>query len=331
MRYAAIALAAAVLAAGPASADDSSATLSAGSIVFTKNTPVRMAAEDLYVSPNAVRIRFAFENPSAKDVETIVAFPLPDIATGDFAESAIGTVTDDPKNFIGFKAVVDGKPVAVTVEQRAFLKNKDVTAQLVAAGAVINPVNDGGYEKLGKLAKDKKKALIAAGLAEGDGADEFYPQWTVKTKFYWTQKFPAKKTVVIEHSYQPVTGQSFFTTEYHKRTDKNLFGTIDYCIDERTWATLAARTGGNGQPADGVRLMNTYETGYILSTAGNWQGPIGKFHLTLDKLKPDNIISLCWDGELKKTAPTTFEFNKDNFAPKRDINLIVMESAAPIP
>jgi hypothetical protein len=331
MRHAAFALAAAAIVAAPGYADDSSAMLSAGGIVFTKTTPVRMVAEDLYVSPNAVRIRFEFQNPTSRDVETLVAFPLPDIATWDFAESAIGTVTDDSKNFIGFKAMIDGKPVAVTVEQRAFLKNKDVTAQLVAAGAVINPVTDGGYEKLAKLSKEKKKALIAAGLAEGDGADEFYPQWIVKTKFYWTQKFPHQKTVVIEHSYQPVTGQSFFTTAYHKRTDKKLFGDIDYCIDERTWATLAARTGGNGKPDEGTRLMNTYETGYILSTAANWQGPIGKFHLTLDKLKPDNILSLCWDGELKKTGPTTFEFSKDNYAPKRDINLVVMESAAPIP
>ncbi len=320
---------AAMVVAGAAEADDSSAMLRAGSIVFTKSTPVRMAAEELYVSPNAVRIRFEFENPSAKDVETIVAFPLPDLATWDFAESAIGTVTDDARNFVGFKAVVDGKPVTVTVEQRAFLKNKDVTAQLVAAGAVINPVTAGGYDKLAKLPAAKKKALIAAGLAEGDGGEAFYPQWTVKTKFYWTQKFPAKQTVVIEHSYQPVTGQSFFTTAYHKRTEKNLFGDLNYCIDERTWATLAARTEGDQKPSEGTRLMNTFETSYILSTAGNWQGPIGKFHLTLDKLKADNILSLCWDGELKQTGATTFEFNQDNFAPKRDIVMIVFENAGP--
>ncbi len=309
-----------------ARADDSSAMLKAGSIVFTKNTPVRMAAEDLYVSPTAVRIRFEFENPTNRDIETLVAFPLPELSTWDSAESPIGTITGDPKNFVGFKAVVDGKPAAVTVEQRAFLKTKDVTAQLLAAGAVINPVIEGGFDQLAKLSTEKKTALIAAGLAEGDGADEFYPRWTVKTKFYWTQKFPAKKTVVIEHSYQPVTGQSFFTTADRKHTDKNLFGSLDYCIDERTWATLTARTGGT---SDATRLMTTYETSYILSTAGNWQGPIGKFHLTLDKLKPDNILSLCWDGELKKTGATTFEFTKDNFAPKRDIVMAVFENAGP--
>ena len=325
MRYAAMALAAAVLAAGPASADDSSATLSAGSIVFTKNTPVRMAAEDLYVSPNAVRIRFAFENPSAKDVETIVAFPLPDIAVGQLWETPIGTVTNDPKNFIGFKAVVDGKPVAVTVEQRAFVKGKDVTAQLVAAGMPLIPMVGGGYEIVDKLSKEKKRALIAAGLAEGD-SDSFFGQWTVKTKFYWTQKFPAKKTVVIEHSYQPVTGQSFAVPSEFDGSMENPFAK-QFCLDSATLARvramMKARKGTPDGPSPG--MLNASQTDYILKTANNWNGPIGRFRLTLDKLRPDNTLSLCWDGELKKTGPTTFEAVRTNFAPARDIHLLVLE------
>ena len=311
-----------------ANADDSSAMLKAGSIVFVKSTPVKMAAEDLYVSPKQVRIRFDFENPTAKDVETIVAFPLPDIAVGELWEVPIGTVTDDPKNFVGFTAVVDGKPVPVTVEQRAFAKGKDVTATLQAAGMPLLPMIGGGFEAVDKIPLAKKKALIAAGLAEGDN-DYFIGHWTVKTKFYWTQKFPARKTVVIAHSYQPVTGQSFFTTAYHARGDKNLFGDLDYCLDAPTWKALAARTGENQDPSEGTRLMTTYETSYILSTAGNWQGPIGKFRLTLDKLKPDNILSLCWDGELKKSGPTSFTFAADAYAPKRDIAMIVFENAGP--
>jgi hypothetical protein len=327
MRPIAIVLAV-VMAAAAARADDSSAMLKAGSIVFVKSTPVRMAAEDLYVSPKAVRIRFEFENPTAKDVETIVAFPLPDIAVGELWETPLGTVTDNPQNFVGFNAVVDGKPVAVTVEQRAFVKGKDVTATLLAAGVPLIPMIGGGYETTAKIPLEKKKALIAAGLADGD-SDYFVGQWTVRTRFYWTQKFPAHKKVVIEHSYQPVTGQSFFTTAYHTRTEKNLFGDIDYCIDQRTWTSLAARTGGNQDPSEATRLMNTYETSYILSTAGNWQGPIGRFHLTLDKLKPDNILSLCWDGALQKSGATSFEFAADNYAPKRDIALVVFENAGP--
>jgi hypothetical protein len=70
-------------------------------------------------------------------------------------------------------------------------------------------------------------------------------------------------------------------------------------------------------------LLNAYSTDFVLSTAGNWKGPIGWFRLTLDKLKPDNVLSLCWDG-LRKTGSTTFEFAAANFAPKHDVQMLVL-------
>jgi hypothetical protein len=75
----------------------------------------------------------------------------------------------------------------------------------------------------------------------------------------------------------------------------------------------------------GPGMLIAYQTDYILKTANNWNGPIGRFHLTLDKLKPETALSLCWDGELKKTGPTTFEAVRTNFAPARDIHLLVLE------
>jgi uncharacterized protein DUF4424 len=66
----------------------------------------------------------------------------------------------------------------------------------------------------------------------------------------------------------------------------------------------------------------------VLSTGNNWKGPIGHFHLTLDKLKPDNVLSLCWDGALRKTGAATFEDTRENFAPKSDIKLLVVEDQA---
>ena len=52
------------------------------------------------------------------------------------------------------------------------------------------------------------------------------------------------------------------------------------------------------------------------------RGPIGRFRLTLDKVAPANILSLCWDG-LSKTGPTTFESVKQDFLPDCDIRLLV--------
>jgi hypothetical protein len=321
-----IAVCALVLAFGAtALADDSSAMLSAGGIVFTDTTPVRMAAEDLSVGPRAVKIRFAFVNDTAKDVQTVVAFPLPDIDTAQFWGSPIGTLTADPRNFVGFKATVDGKAVPFAIEQRAIFKGKDVTAIVTAAGLPVNVVAAEGYRKLDALTPAEHKKLMDAGIVEGDGVNEFVPQWQVRTRFYWTQKFPARKTVVIEHSYQPVTGQSFFSPADMKRTDK--YDGIDYCFDESVWAAAKSLSrGARANRPDDNGYVTAYQTGYILMTAKNWKGPIGRFHLTLDKLKPGNVLSLCWDGALKKTGAATFEFTRKNFTPTRDIRLLVLEA-----
>jgi hypothetical protein len=65
----------------------------------------------------------------------------------------------------------------------------------------------------------------------------------------------------------------------------------------------------------------------VLVTGNNWKGPIGHFRLTLDKLKPGNGLSLCWEGQLAKTGPATFESRRDNFAPGSDIKLLVLQKA----
>ena len=315
-----------LIAAAPALADDSSASLGAGGIVFTKNTPVRMAAEELFVSPKAVRIRFEFVNDTAKDVDTIVAFPLPDIDMGEFVVSALGTVTDNPVNFVGFKAVVDGKPVAFKVEQRAFSKGKDVTALIASTGLQINLVAGDGWQKLDKLSPDKHKRLIDAGILETDESHNFYPKWQVRTKFFWPQRFAAHKTVVIEHSYQPVTGQSFAVSSEFDGSMENPFAK-QFCMDAGTMARVKAMMKAHKGTPDGMSpgMLLANETDYILKTANNWRGPIGRFRLVLDKLKPDNTLSLCWDGKLKKTGPTTFESTLTNFAPARDIHMLVLE------
>ncbi|MBS0274293.1 MAG: DUF4424 family protein [Proteobacteria bacterium] len=115
VRFAVVALCATVLSM-PASADDSSAALGMGGLQFTRAAEIRMAKEDLFISPKAVRIRYEFANDGAKDVDSIVAFPLPDIDTWEFYEEPIGTVGNDPVNFVGFTVMAGGKHIPVQVE-----------------------------------------------------------------------------------------------------------------------------------------------------------------------------------------------------------------------
>jgi len=304
----------------PAPADDSSASLAAGGVVFTKQADIRMAVEDLHLSPKEARVRYEFVNDGKKDVETVVAFPMPDIDVRQFWYEPLGTTMAQSPNFMGFALTVDGKTVAATPDERAVLDGKDVTAQVKAAGLPINIAGSKLVEKIDHLAPAQKKSLAAAGLLQIDGG-EAHPHWIAKTSYWWHQIFPAGKTVVIEHRYQPVTGQSFFGAS--ELTSKQPNYAKDYCIDASTASAVRNRTA-KLDPQTG-QYMQAYQTEFVLKTANNWKGPIGHFKLTLDKLKPGNLLSLCWDGALKKTGPTTFETTRDHLAPTRDIRLLVLQ------
>jgi hypothetical protein len=317
-----------IVAVGPALADDSTAMLGAGGLQFTKAADVRMAREDLFISSEAVRIRYAFANDGARDVDTLVAFPLPDIDLYEFAESPIGTVGKDPVNFVDFKVVADGRSVPVEVEQRAFIGGRDVTQIVKSAGLPVNMLVANGYGMLNKMPPAKKKALEHAGVAEYGGApDQEYPKWTVRTKFYWMQHFPAGKTVIIEHSYHPVTGQAFFTDyELDKKQDASARNwQRDYCMDGPTLSAIRQKLAARKAAMPDNALLNIRSTDFILKTANNWKGGIGVLHLTVDKLKPDNILSMCWNGDLKKTGPTTFESTLTDVQPANDIKIAVLE------
>ncbi|MBV9992551.1 MAG: DUF4424 family protein [Alphaproteobacteria bacterium] len=314
--------AAAPAAWAPAWADDSSAALKAGGLVFTKQAHIRMAREDLYISPTRVKVRYAFVNDGKTDVDTIVAFPLPDIDVREFYYEPLGTTLDASPNFMGFKLTVDGKPVEATADARAVLDGKDVTDKVKAAGLPLNIVGTKLVDMLEKMPLAARKKFAAQGILEMDG-DDAHPHWIAKTSFWWHQKFPAGKTVVIGHEYQPVTGQFFFGE--NDLTAKEPGYAKYYCIDGGTQAAIRAKIrkldpmGANG------RYLQGTQTEFVLKTANNWKGGIGQFRLTLDKLKPDNALSLCWDGALKKTGATTFEAARDGFAPARDVKLLVLQ------
>jgi hypothetical protein len=298
----------AVMTAGPAVADDGAAVLAAGGIVFTRDTPVQMLSEDLYVSPAKVRVRFEFFNPAKRDVATVVAFPLPDLDNAELGPPAtLGTTKYDPVNFVGFRVKVNGQPRAFATEQRAFLKDRDITGLLKAVGMPVNVTNQGGRQaREHALERPAQRAqLVAAGAIEDDTG---FPNWTTRTRFYWAQVFPAETTVVIEHEYQPVTG--------NWSASRDLFDSPELAKQYCAKPEIAHAPTLNG-PA--------FQTQYILSTAKTWSGPIRRFHLTLDKLKPGNVLSLCWDGALKKSGATTFTFDARDYVPTRDIDMVVLE------
>lgn len=65
---------------------------------------------------------------------------------------------------------------------------------------------------------------------------------------------------------------------------------------------------------------------YILETGANWAGPIGVLHITVDKGRPDNLVSFCGEG-VSKTGPTTFEMTYRDIYPSGNLEVLLLQRA----
>jgi hypothetical protein len=315
-----------------ARANDSTAALSTGGLVYVLTEDIEMQSEDLFISLDEVRVRYTFENHADHDVTTLVAFPMPDIQGSiDFM---VSVPVDDPVNFLGFKTLVDGKPVETKVQQRASSLGIDQTELLTSLGVPLALHLDGTRKALDALPQADKDNLVQLGLAAIDEYDNdgngmvkhLAPNWLLSTAFYREQTFPAGKRLVVEHSYKPSVGQSadvsFVAPEAQSEPWFELYRQ-KYCMDD---AFLKAARAGN--LPDGGNSLFENRISYVLRTGSNWAGPIAKFRLVVDKGSPKNLVSFCADG-VKKISPTQFEVVKTDFEPQQDLDIMILVPREP--
>jgi hypothetical protein len=56
----------------------------------------------------------------------------------------------------------------------------------------------------------------------------------------------------------------------------------------------------------------------------NWSGPIGQFHLTVDKGEAGSLLRFCGQG-VKKAGDTRFEMSKTNSSPDGDLAVLILK------
>jgi hypothetical protein len=319
-----------MLCGAPAAANDSTAELATGGLAYITTDVVEMRSEDLSISMDDVRVRYEFVNTSDHDVTTLVAFPMPDIK-GDI-DFMVAVPVDDPENFLGFETTVDGEPVQAKVQQRVSALGVDQTALLQGLGVPLAPQGQAARDALDKLPQEQWDRLISLGLAAPEEYDSgkgwerhLAPVWLLSTAYYWEQTFPAGKTVIVEHRYKPSVGATAGVSFGYEGVEnepwvKDYF--TKYCIDDaflRAYRKTKTPEGGD------TYFENRVD--YILTTAGNWAGSIGNFHLVIDKGAPENLVSFCGE-DVQKTGPTTFEMTKADFYPDKNLAILIL---TPIP
>ena len=311
-------------------ANDSSAHLAAGGLVLSRSDAIEMASEDLFVSTAEIRVRYRFVNRTAKDVTTLVAFPLPDISAPSEEHNFVVPEPDEATNFLDFHTTVDSRPVTMQVEQRALALGIDRTDLLKSLSLPIAPHTRGVVERLDALPAATQKELGQLGVIDYEEFDigkgwerHARPLWLARTTYYWTQTFPANKEVVVEHRYRPSVGgsaQSMVGAEFATKEAMRDYAER-YCMDAAF--VRAAEAMQQRRPKSGTMIATEQRLEYILTTGANWAGSIRSFHLTVDKGDPQNLVSFCMDG-VRKVSPTRFEATRENFWPERNLEVLLL-------
>ncbi|MDR3410410.1 MAG: DUF4424 family protein [Formivibrio sp.] len=264
-----------------------------GTITFKHQSDISMDKESLFISENNILVDYVFTNTSQHDLDIPIAFPMPPIF---FVDS-------DHNEIENFKLLVNGKLQETEHKLVVLLDDKvDISDKMAklgwAADDVVNFIQSGDIPR-------GKKPLPAKWFYKGN-----QPRFTMSNYFIWQQHFPAGTPVSIRHSYKPsvTTGvplpASHIIENFAKET----------CLDKNSQSTIKKQNTDFGIGWANLR--------YILVTANNWQGAIKDFNLIVKKQSPSDLISLCFDNDLKKTDPLTFEFHQENFKPQQDLNLL---------
>ena len=318
------ALTATALLSTPAPANDSVAAMRAGGLMLQRTDGIRMDSEDLFVSAREVRVKYRFFNHTDQDIETIVAFPMPDIEGAWEMDDTL-----DSSRIVPFITWVDGHSVRTEIEKKAVLNGVDVGDRLRGFGLPLEPHLATTRETLNALSEARLRQLQAAGLIEledatGSPDSRFWitPLWTLKTTHYWTQYFPAGRTTEVEHLYAPATGGAAYSivgdTGEHLDAPQGVMR-AKYCIEPSVETAVRRRR------AAGHYFTETW-VDYVLTTGANWSGPIRDFRLVVDKGAPENLVSFCAEG-VRRLSPTQFEVRRRNYTPDLDLEILILTGA----
>lgn len=306
------------LAAVPAAANDSTAVLGAGGLVLTRAGPIAMESEDLSISPAEIVVRYRFRNLGPAAIRTRVAFPLPEIDLSHLAETPIAAPGAGPDDFVDFRVTVDGAPVAAQLEMRAWRHGREVTEELRRHGLPVSRFHPDLYPRLRVLPQPAREALSAAEIAAWEAHENVYPLWTMRAAYHWEQQFLPDRAVMVEHRYKPVVGDSSFGAYLLADTDEARRWRAEHCVDAAAAARLAERLkrASADHPYRAMRSIR-----YVLTTARNWHGPIGRFRMTLDAGSADGIMVTCAAG--LAGGPRAFEAT--GFVPDRELAVAIVE------
>lgn len=297
----------------PALANGAWAEFPAGGIVvFKPEREIRIAREDLEIGWKLIRVRYVFESSASEPVERTIGFPMAKVDLSDSPDNiesrSWAEDGDHPRNYMAFKVAVNGKPLDPKFHEYAWLDGVNVTRRLLAMDVPVYAADGEAFVALAELPEDTIRKLRRHKLVQANEPDDWLvPRWKYQAVYEWTQTFAPGKTVV-EISYRPLYGSYYGPEPYYPGGER----AADYCYDNATRQKLA-----------GMPLPIPFTVGYILQTAGYWNGPIDEFHLKIPRDEGD-LVRFCVPEGLKAVGDGK-SWEANDFAPNSDLKIVFFD------
>lgn len=338
-------------------ANDSAAAIGAGGIHFHKTEGIVMEKEELFITPDHIKVYYVFKNVTNKDIIVDVFFPLPiqsEIsAQKTWDKEILDEMNEQNKRnnpeydsssfleqvpFENFSVRVDGKKVAFKREIRALQKGKDMTNLFHDNNLPLNPVLASCNYPMTKesdtqACDERMKRYQNLGLLSPEGQ----PLWQKQIHYHWLQTFPKGKEVKIEHSYRPARGSFFFEHQANRLPMEMLIEQLlsrgEWIAKFCPWQSISITDNfipwiirefqQTSKSTENLTLM-FYEVDYILTTGANWEGPIRDFTITIEYPK-DGTVASCWpfdQNKIKDIGSNKIQFHQKDFKPDQDLKIL---------
>ncbi len=283
---------------GLGAADASAVELRAGGVQIVRNGVIAIASQDVFISPDEIRIVYHYRNDSGTAQNLLMSFSLPPL---NFAYGSVDLdlPNDASSNYVDFAVMADGVAIAPELVEKATVLGMDRTAELRSLGLPLNPL------AASDLSASQREIAAQQGLLVGD-----QPAWEFQPAFYWQQAFPANAETVIEVRYTPILGGGAWGAA---PLQSERFRQI-YCVGEGF--------AGMVQVEAGKRAYWAHTIGYMLSPTNSWEGPIGTFRLVVDKGAETSFVSFCGQA-VTRTSTTQFELTTHNFYATGGLDIVI--------
>ena len=304
--------------------NDGFGALGVGGIVLAKTEHIAINKEILDISCEKIKVYYEFVNESDKDETAIVMFPLP-AYDADPPESGI-IAQGQPS---GFTIRVNGSPVKYRTFVRATDdKGQDVTSILRSIGLSEKQIAQFPFdEKL--IGPDHEMRLSKQQLAMLDETDLY--RWKINVTYWWSQKFPAKRVLRVEHEYKPFIADgsagdygheedALWSLERYHDDIPASERKYNFCLTKQQIRKLDSLYA-NRKNLDSYNLLPGTVVEYILTTANTWKDGIRDFTLRVHSKSPDEVVAFCFPTGFKKVGANLYEAQQKNFRPDKDLSI----------